>query len=102
MKFAYADPPYIGQAKRHYSHDPRCAEIDHTKLIAELAQYDGGDHGRRISKSRTHRPMTLWPRWLRRNVGVHVIYRFGHRYATIRLRPKVERCPRCGGWRVTR
>lgn len=36
MKFAYADPPYIGQAKRHYSHDPLCAEVDHEILIAKL------------------------------------------------------------------
>lgn len=39
--FAYADPPYIGQAKRHYSHDPRCAEVDHTQLVVRLAAYDG-------------------------------------------------------------
>lgn len=32
MRFAYADPPYIGQAKRHYG----CAEIDHSLLIASL------------------------------------------------------------------
>src|SRR5436853_57781 len=32
MKFAYADPPYIGQAKRHYD----CAEIDHQWLIDSL------------------------------------------------------------------
>lgn len=38
MKFAYADPPYIGQAKRHYSHDPRCAEVDHAELIERLAR----------------------------------------------------------------
>ncbi len=36
MKFAYADPPYIGQAKKHYSHDPRCAEVDHEALIEKL------------------------------------------------------------------
>jgi hypothetical protein len=36
MRFAYADPPYIGQAKRHYSGDPLCAEVDHTKLIRML------------------------------------------------------------------
>lgn len=36
MKFAYADPPYIGQAKRHYSHDPLCAEVDHKELIDRL------------------------------------------------------------------
>ena len=32
MKFAYADPPYIGQAKRHYG----CAEVDHLDLITRL------------------------------------------------------------------
>jgi hypothetical protein len=36
MRFAYADPPYIGQAKRHYSADPRCAEVDHPALITKL------------------------------------------------------------------
>lgn len=32
MRVAYADPPYIGQAKRHYN----CAEIDHGHLIERL------------------------------------------------------------------
>jgi len=32
MKFAYADPPYIGQAKRHYD----CEEIDHELLLYRL------------------------------------------------------------------
>jgi len=42
MKFAYADPPYIGQAKKHYSDDPKCAEVDHAALIARLeTNYDG-------------------------------------------------------------
>lgn len=41
MRFAYADPPYIGQAKKHYSHDPQCAEVDHAQLIAQLETYDG-------------------------------------------------------------
>ena len=41
MKIIYADPPYIGQAKRHYSHDPRCAEVDHNELLAELQAFDG-------------------------------------------------------------
>ena len=40
MRFAYADPPYIGQAKRHYGDDPRCAEIDHSDLIGRLNGYD--------------------------------------------------------------
>ena len=34
MKFAYADPPYIGQAKRHY----QCAEVDHKELIDRLVR----------------------------------------------------------------
>jgi hypothetical protein len=38
MKFAYADPPYIGQALRHYSHDPNCAEVDHEALVGTLMQ----------------------------------------------------------------
>ena len=39
MKIAYADPPYPGQAKRHYSNDPSGispAEVDHAALIAAL------------------------------------------------------------------
>ena len=32
MRFAYADPPYIGQAKRHY----QCAEVDHEALLLQL------------------------------------------------------------------
>jgi hypothetical protein len=36
MRFAYADPPYIGQAKRHYARDPQCAEVDHGELINRL------------------------------------------------------------------
>ena len=37
MRIAYADPPYIGQAKKHYG----CAEIDHAELVARLcANYD--------------------------------------------------------------
>ena len=37
MRFAYADPPYIGQAKRHYD----CAEIDHQALVRQLRSFDG-------------------------------------------------------------
>jgi hypothetical protein len=33
----------MGQAKRHYSHDPRCAEIDHRELVNRLvADYPDG------------------------------------------------------------
>ena len=39
---AYADPPYPGQAHRHYSHDPKCAEVDYKALIRQLNEkYDG-------------------------------------------------------------
>jgi hypothetical protein len=41
MKFAYADPPYIGQAKKHYSKEKLCAEVDHAALIADLMNFDG-------------------------------------------------------------
>lgn len=40
MRFAYADPPYIGQAKRHYGNDPVCSEVDHHALISNLNSYD--------------------------------------------------------------
>lgn len=37
MRFAYADPPYIGQAKRHYGgHKDYAGEVDHRKLIDRL------------------------------------------------------------------
>jgi len=36
MRVAYADPPYIGQAKRHYGRE----EVDHNKLIERLETYD--------------------------------------------------------------
>lgn len=38
LRFAYADPPYIGQAKKHYQSE----EVDHAALIARLeSEYDG-------------------------------------------------------------
>jgi len=44
MKFAYADPPYPGQAKRWYGKHPDYAgEVDHAELIARLeADYPDG------------------------------------------------------------
>lgn len=41
MRFAYADPPYLGQAKAHYSAQPVCAEVNHEILIAHLSEFDG-------------------------------------------------------------
>lgn len=44
MRFAYADPPYPGQAKRHYGDHPDYGgEVDHAELIARLeADYPDG------------------------------------------------------------
>ncbi len=37
MRFAYADPPYPGQAKRHYADHPDYAgEVDHAELVGRL------------------------------------------------------------------
>lgn len=45
MRIAYADPPYIGQARKHYRNDPSGvapAEVDHAALVAQLeGDYDG-------------------------------------------------------------
>ncbi len=45
MRLGYADPPYPGQARRHYKDDPSgipAAEVDHKALIELLLQeYDG-------------------------------------------------------------
>lgn len=42
-RFAYADPPYVGQAKKHYGKHPDFAgEVDHALLIERLCnEYDG-------------------------------------------------------------
>lgn len=44
MRFAYADPPYIGQAAKHYrGHDNYAGEVDHAELVARLvAEYPDG------------------------------------------------------------
>lgn len=45
MKLSYSDPPYPGQARRHYKDDPSgipAEEVDHKELIEMLLQqYDG-------------------------------------------------------------
>ena len=41
-KYAYADPPYIGQAKKRYAHDENCSEVNHKVLIQTMCrEYDG-------------------------------------------------------------
>ena len=39
MRIAYADPPYIGQAKKHYGPDAK--EVNHRTLIGHLEEFDG-------------------------------------------------------------
>lgn len=39
LRFAYADPPYIGQARKHYGADAK--EVNHALLIAHLMTFDG-------------------------------------------------------------
>jgi hypothetical protein len=44
MRFAYADPPYPGRARKYYGNEPTYAgEVDHAELIASLESggYDG-------------------------------------------------------------
>lgn len=46
MRFAFADPPYIGQAKKHYTREAAAdgriaAEVDHAQLVGQLMAYDG-------------------------------------------------------------
>lgn len=43
MRFAYADPPYLGQAKRHYAKEAEAdgrvaSEVDHVELIERLSR----------------------------------------------------------------
>jgi hypothetical protein len=42
VRLAYADPPYPGQAKRHYADHPDYdGEVDHAELVSSLFGYDG-------------------------------------------------------------
>lgn len=39
MRFAYADPPYIGQARKHYGKEATYGgEVDHRELVERLCQ----------------------------------------------------------------
>lgn len=42
LRLAYADPPYIGNARRYYGDQATYAgEVDHDELLSRLAGYDG-------------------------------------------------------------
>ncbi len=56
MKFAYADPPYIGQARKHYGPDAR--EVNHPLLIDYLErEFDGWSLSLSAPTLRTILPM---------------------------------------------
>tara|TARA_R100001463_G_scaffold110240_2_gene164948 strand:+ start:1747 stop:2298 length:552 start_codon:yes stop_codon:yes gene_type:complete len=41
VKLAYADPPYSGHSHLYKDHSDYGGEVDHHKLIGDLASYDG-------------------------------------------------------------
>jgi hypothetical protein len=42
LRFAYADPPYPGLARRYYAeHEDYGGEVDHAELLSQLATFDG-------------------------------------------------------------
>ena len=58
MRFAYADPPYPGQARRHYKHHPDFdGEVDHGALIERLMDEfpDGWALSKRVRDERRPR-----------------------------------------------
>jgi hypothetical protein len=40
-RFAYADPPYPGNARLYVGHPDYAGEVDHAELLSRLATYDG-------------------------------------------------------------
>lgn len=62
LRIAYADPPYIGQAKKHYGRDGdpfggEVGEVDHVGLIAHLEQFDAWALSASAPSLRTILPM---------------------------------------------
>lgn len=41
LRFAYADPPYIGKASIYRGHPDYAGEVDHDELLSLLTSYDG-------------------------------------------------------------
>ena len=57
MRFAYADPPYIGQAKKHY----QCEEVDHAALVARLVNEYPDGWALSLSSPTLHQVLPLCP-----------------------------------------
>lgn len=58
MRVAYADPPYIGQAWKHY----RCAEVNHRELVTRLMQEYPEGWALSCSSPSLHELLPLVPR----------------------------------------
>ena len=65
MKFAYADPPYPGQAKRHYSDQPICCEVNHEILIGFLCSEYPDGWALSTSSPALHKVLPLCPPYVR-------------------------------------
>jgi hypothetical protein len=57
MKFAYADPPYIGQAKKHYNSE----EVDHKQLLLKLQKEYPDGWALSCSSPSLHKILPLCP-----------------------------------------
>lgn len=102
MRLAYADPPYPGQAKRHYGDHPDYdGEVDHVELVERLAGYDGWALSTSMVALRDVLPLT--PReavvavWVNNNAEPPGARRLPHHYcwepvivSPARLRPDVK------------
>lgn len=63
MRLAYADPPYPGQAKRHYGdQDSYGGEVDHAELIARLEDEYPDGWALSTSASALQEVLSLCPR----------------------------------------
>ena len=61
MRLAYADPPYVGQAKKHYGREASFrGEVDHAQLAKRLTTYDGWALS--VSSPSLHVVLPLFPK----------------------------------------
>jgi hypothetical protein len=98
MRITYADPPYIGQARKHYRADPRCAEVDHAALIADLCAYDGWALS--CSSSSLQQVLALCPgdvriaAWVKPFAAFHVNVNPAYAWEPVLFSPARKRRPR--------
>lgn len=70
MRFRYMDPPYIGLAERYYSHDERCAEVDHERMIKEACDTNPDGWALSLSKKSLQQVLALCPDDVRVSIWV--------------------------------